>query len=360
MKTKHLYIHVPFCKSICAYCDFAHCVYQSEMASKWLECLKQEFKECENEEYETIYVGGGTPTSLNCEQLEKLLELIRPKTINLKEYTFEANPENLDLEKIKLLKSYGVNRISIGVQSSNKEELKLMNRHHSFKDVKEKIKELKDNGITNISTDIIYSLPNQTMNSLNRTLDDVLSLDLPHLSIYSLTIEENSIFGKKGLKNLDEETEADMYDLIVDRLNKAGYIQYEIANFAKAGYESKHNLGYWRFDDYRGLSLGSTSKLNHHLIDKTRKINEYLKGTSIIENDDLLSLEDECFEQVMMSLRTIYGLDLKLFKQRYGKDALELYSKAIDKNKDALKIENDYLICTKRNILNTILLDFLN
>lgn len=360
MTTKHLYIHVPFCKNICAYCDFAHQIYMQEIADKWLISFEEEIKECEKENYQTIYVGGGTPTSLNCKQLDKLLSLVSPYTKEVEEYTIEANPENLDEEKIDLFIKHKINRVSIGVQSTNNEELKLMNRKHEFKDVKEKIELLRKKGIINISTDIIYSLPNQTMSSLAKTLDDVLSLDLPHLSIYSLTIEDNTVFGKKNYKHLDDEIEANMYEYIVQRLNDAGYVQYEIANFAKKGYESKHNLGYWNFDDYRGLSCGSTSKINHRMYDKTHNINDYLNNKEIIVNDEKLDLKDECFEQVMMSLRTIYGLDINLFKERYQIDPLKEYEKAIKKNKDAFIIKDNHLICTKRNILNTILLDFLD
>ena len=360
MKTKHLYIHVPFCKNICAYCDFTHRVYDETLADRWLSRLEKEFMECVGEEYETIYIGGGTPTSLNVKQLNRLLNLVKPYSFKTAEYTVEANPENLSEDKIVMLKEYGVNRISIGLQSSDDNELRLMMRHHSFNDVENRIELLRKHGINNISADIIYSLPNQNMESLKKTIDDVLSLKLPHLSIYSLTIEPNSIFGKKGLNHLDDETEASMYEYIVSKLSEEGYIQYEVANFAKAGYESKHNLGYWNFDDYRGLSCGSTSKLHHCLYDKTKNITEYINGTKLIETKDELSLKDECFEQVMMSLRTIYGLDLELFKKRYGMDALKMYEKALNKNANSFIIKDDHLICTKRNILNTVLLDFLD
>ena len=221
MKTKHLYIHVPFCKSICSYCDYTHRLYDECIADKWLDRLEKEFIECEDEEYETIYIGGGTPTSLNIKQLERLLDLVKPYSSKVVEYTIEVNPENLDEDKIILFKKYGINRFSIGLQSSNEQELKLMNRHHNFLDVKNKINLLRKYNLNNISCDIIYSLPNQTMDSLSKTIDDVLSLDLPHLSIYSLTIEPNSVFGKKGFNHLDDETEANMYEYIVSKLNDA-------------------------------------------------------------------------------------------------------------------------------------------
>lgn len=359
MNIKHLYIHVPFCKSICAYCDFCHVVYKSDLADKYLDRLQNELKELDNKNFETIYIGGGTPTSLTSNQFERLLEMVKPYSNNVLEYTVEVNPESLNLEKILLLKKFHINRISMGLESSNNDELKLMNRHHTFLDVKEKVNLLKENDINNISLDIIYSLPNQTIKSLSKTIDDALSLNVPHLSLYSLTIEKNSVFGVKGYKSLDSEIEADMYEYIVSRLNNVGYIQYEIANFSKEGYNSKHNMGYWEYNDFIGLGPGSSSKYNNTRIDKTKNINSYINNKDIIDNKEELSIKDLMFENLMMSLRTIYGLDLKQFKQRYNKDALEVFKEAINKNKNQLIIKNDHLIVTKREILNTILVDFI-
>ena len=356
---KHLYIHVPFCKTICSYCDFCHRIYDEKVAQSWLLRLKEEFLECEKEQYSTIYIGGGTPSSLNHKQLDYLLTLCAKHQEEVEEYTVELNPETIDEEKIAILIKHGVNRVSMGLQSSNPQELKLMNRHHSFDDVKDKIQLLRNKGITNISIDIIYSLPNQTMDSLSKTLSDALSLDVPHISLYSLTIEENTIFGKKGYKPLNADLEADMYEYIVKTLTDAGYDQYEIANFSKPGYKSKHNLGYWHYDDYRGLSLGSTSKINHKRYDKTKDMKAYLEKRKLIDNLDDLSIHDEAFENIMMSLRLKEGLNLDTFLKRYGFDPLNYYQEVLDKHKNDFMIKDNHLICTKREILNTILVDFL-
>ena len=357
---KHLYIHVPFCKTICSYCDFAHCVYKSELVSKWLKRLKKEFNECNDEQYETIYIGGGTPTSLNVNELESLLKLIKPHTSKVQEYTIEANPENLSIEKIRLIKRYGINRVSIGLQSSSDRLLKIMNRHHSFLDVKNVVNNLKDNGINNISIDVMYSIPTQKMSDLKKTIKDVLSLDIPHISIYSLTIEENTLFGKKGYKPLDEELEADMYDYFVKTLNEYQYIQYEVANFAKKGYESKHNLGYWRYEDFRGLSCGSSSKIKNVRYDKTRDLKYYLNNDDIIFDINYLSKEDLMFENIMMSLRTIEGLNIKEFIKRYKIDPLVRYSKPLKLNSKYILIKDGYISIKNREILNIILLDFMD
>ena len=360
MKIKHLYIHVPFCRTICSYCDFCHTVYKDDIVDKWLDRLRKEFDECEDEEYETIYIGGGTPSSLSLKELDTLLNLISNYSHKVVEYTIEINPETIDLDKVLLLKKYGINRVSIGLESSSDKLLKLMNRHHTFLDVENVVKMFKDNGINNISLDILYSLPTQTMSDLKKTLNDALLLDVPHLSLYSLTIEENTIFAKKGLNKLDDELEAKMYEYIVETLKKNNYIQYEIANFSKKGYESKHNLGYWRYEDFRGLSCGSSSKINNKRYDKTRDINLYLNSDKIISEIYDLSQKDLMFEHLMMSLRTLEGLDLIDFNNRYNANFIDIYKDALKKNENNIIIDSNHLIIKNREILNTILLDFLD
>lgn len=355
---KHLYVHVPFCRTICSYCDFCHRVYDKKSAELYLNRIKEETKEC-SDNYETIYIGGGTPTALSDEELDKLLSNFDNYSKKVKEYTIEANPESLTESKINIFLKHNINRISVGLQSSDDSELKLMNRHHSFDDVKDKVNLLRDKGINNISIDIMYSLPGQTMESLKKTVKDALSLKVPHLSLYSLTVEENSVFGKKSYKSLDEDTEADMYEYIVDTLVKYGYHQYEIANFCLPGYESKHNLGYWHYDDYLALGPGSTSKYNHQRIEKTNNIKTYLNNSELIENIEILSNEDEAFENLMMSLRLEEGLNISVFKDKYGFNPLDYYSEAIKKNSNYLKVNDNQLICTDREILNHILVDFL-
>lgn len=356
---KHLYIHVPFCKTICAYCDFAHVLYNEELVDKYLDKLSNDIKEY-NFEYETIYIGGGTPNCLSINQLKRLLEIVKPYTSKVIEYTIEINPESLDKDKINLLKEYGINRVSIGLESSDDRLLKLMNRHHTYLDVKRCVDDLKNVGITNISIDVMYSLPSQTFDDLKKTIDDVLSLDVSHISLYSLTIEKGTIFDKLNYKSLDEDLEADMYEYIEDTLKANNYIHYEIANFAKEGKESKHNLGYWNYDDFIGLGPGASSKENSKRYTITRNINNYLNNKDLFSECIELNLRDECFENVMMSLRTIYGLDLHLFKQRYNIDALDIYKNAINKNSKYLDIKDNHLICNNLEILNTILIDFMD
>lgn len=356
-RIKHLYIHVPFCNSICSYCDFCHRVYDEDLSNKWLDVVSKEIKDkCKNN-YETIYIGGGTPTSLSNNQLDKLLSCIDQYAKEVVEYTIEVNPESLDINKINIFKKHGINRISMGVQTSNPDLLKLINRKHSFEEVKDKIKLLKDNGLNNISIDLMYSLPTQTIDILNKTIDDFISLDIPHVSLYSLTVEENSVFGKKGYKQLDEDIEADMYELIVSRLQESGYIHYEVSNFSRPGYESKHNIGYWDYEDFLGISMSSSSKVEDKRWTITRNFDDYFNDYNCKDEYLLLSKEDMMFENIMMSLRTNKGLNIIDFNKKYNCDLLNEYRDAI-KN-DNIYIENDYLKVKNLAILNNTLINFI-
>lgn len=189
----YLYVHIPFCKTICYYCDFVHRVYQEDIVDAYLSSLQKEIESKEISSLKTIYIGGGTPTSLNERQLDRLLSLFDSYVSEVKEYTIEINPETLTEEKIQILKKHGVNRVSIGLQTTEDKLLKLMNRHHTFSCVQSVVSLLKQYGITNISLDIMYSLPFQTMESLKKSVNDALSLHPTHLSLYSLTIEENTL-----------------------------------------------------------------------------------------------------------------------------------------------------------------------
>ena len=355
-RIKHLYIHVPFCNTICNYCDFCHRVYDTNTSNKWLYTIEKEIKTRCIDQYETIYIGGGTPSCLSNEQLDKLLGFIKPYTSEVQEYTIEVNPESLDIDKINIFKKYGINRISMGVQTSNDNELKLINRKHSFEDVRNRINLLKDNGLDNISIDLMYSLPNQNIESLNKTIDDFISLNIPHVSLYSLTIEENSAFGKLGYKQLDEDLEADMYEIIVDRLEKQGYIHYEVSNFSKPQYESKHNIGYWEYEDFLGISLDASSKVGNKRWTNTRNFNKYFEDFNTKDEDLVLSKEDMMFENIMMSLRMKKGINIASFNKKYDIDFLGFYDKAlINEN---LLISDGYIKAKKLAILNNTLLDF--
>lgn len=356
-RIKHLYLHVPFCKTICYYCDFCHRVYNEDLSQRWLERVRKEIANHCFDQYETIYIGGGTPTALSSVQLDSLLSYIDPYTEEVKEYTIEVNPESLDEEKIRIFKKHKIDRISMGIQSSNDQILQSLNRRHTFKDVKEKIALLRGYGFDNISGDLMYSLPGQDMKILEQTIDDILSLDLEHISLYSLTVEENSVFGKKGIESLDEDLEADMYELIERRLADHGYIHYEVSNYAKPTKESKHNLSYWNYEDFLGISLGAASKIGNNRYTNTRDFGRYFSSEDIRDENLYLEKEDLEFEHIMMSLRTIYGLDINAFNKMYDRDLLSRYKEGV--NDENIIIENGRLICKNFEILNHILLKFM-
>lgn len=354
---KHLYVHVPFCNSICFYCDFTHRVYEGKLADRWLEYLEIEIRNNCFNKYETIYIGGGTPSCLDIRQLERLLALFNPYTDNVKEYTIEVNPESLDKDKVELFKKYHINRISMGIQSSDDELLKSLNRRHTFKDVEKGIELLKNNGFNNISVDLMYSLPDQGIEILNRTIDDILKLDVEHISLYSLTVEENTVFGKKGVRSLDEDIEADMYELIEKRLKENNYIHYEVSNYCKQGYESRHNMSYWNYEDFLGLSLGASGKIGNYRYTNTRSFDRYFDDINSKDEEVFLDRKDMMFEHIMMSLRTIYGLDIERFNKLYDCDLIDEYQKGI--NNPYIEIKDNRLICNNLELLNNILLDFM-
>ena len=245
----------------------------------------------------------------------------------------------------------------MGIQSSDDKILNILNRKHTFKQAKDMIALLKVNGFNNISVDLMYSLPSQDMEILNRTLKDIIKLDVPHISLYSLTIEENTVFYKKKIKNFDEDLEADMYELIDRTLRDRDYIHYEVSNFCRKGYESKHNLGYWRYDDFLGSSVGASGKIGNNRYTNTRDLKRYIESEDIRDEDLYLSVEEMKFENIMMSLRTIYGLDIEEFNKKYDCDLLKEYEKGV--NNKYIEIIDGYLVCTNLELLNNVLLDFM-
>lgn len=360
-----LYVHVPFCRSICFYCDFCHVGYNKQVVDAWLLALAKQLKQANIDaaKIDTIYLGGGTPNCLDADQLELLLQLLRPYGQHVKEYTIEINAEAMDESKYQLLKKYGINRVSIGLEATDGNMLKLLNRKASFEDVKECIYSFIAVGIDNISVDLLYSLPFQTTADFMRDIDLTVSLPIKHVSIYALTIEENTFFGRQGFKPQDDETEADMYLQAIAKLEAAGFKQYEISNFAQEGYQSLHNLHYWHFDDFYGIGPGASGKLGHRLYDNVKDVKAYIQDPLKQDFICFKDKEEEMFEHIMMNLRLVEGIDAAAFKNRYDVDIFEHYHDVIVglKEKNLLKQEGNYLRCTKEGfpLLNTILTYFL-
>ena len=359
--TKALYVHVPFCAHICYYCDFCHSIYQKDRAHRWLEAFKREFKERVDDEVSTIYIGGGTPTALDDDLLEELLKTLACVHDPDKEYTIEINPETLNAKKVELLKRYGINRASIGMISSNDKELASLGRRHSFSDVTRTVELLKRYGIDNYSLDILYSFPGETFENYKKTIAEALALRPKHLSLYSLTIEEGTLFYKRGVEHFDEDEEADYYEYAKKTFEENGLLQYEVSNFALKGYESKHNLVYWHYEDFIGLSMGASGKIGAMRYDNTRDLIEYEKGHYIKERLDLRK-EDMMYEYLMMGLRLNDGISLSDFEKRFDISVFEAYKKTLPSllESGSVKVIDGHLIASDLEILNTILVDLLD
>lgn len=360
--TKSMYIHVPFCDTICAYCDFERCKKIPILSQKWLERIISDIKERKDESIQTLYIGGGTPSCLSNEELDQLLSAC--DCFSPIEFTIEANIENLTKEKIDILVKHHVNRISLGVQSLNDNLIQIIHRHHTSYDIFQKIDEIYDAGITNISVDMIYGLPTQTLEIWLHDLEELAkNPKISHLSIYSLTIEEHSYFGRNGIEKVSEELDEQMYFEAIDCLERHGFIHYEISNFARQNKESLHNTTYWEYEDFIGLGCGAYGKERHVYYHHPFRLNEYLDHTSIPQKEELKK-EDEMFEMIMMGLRMKKGISLSHFKELFDEDLCEYYHDVIQKHiqLNSLIIEENYLKCTQRGfgLLNSILIDFMD
>ena len=364
MSAKALYVHVPFCLKICAYCDFCHVLYQKELADRWLDAVQEELSaRVRTRNLKTIYIGGGTPSSLSCAQLDRLLTMLDPFASLVKEYTLEINPESLSAEKAACMVHHGINRASLGYQTNNAQLLRQMNRIANASDVIKAMAVLRDVGITNLSLDILYSLPSQTMAQLQEAVEAAIAMKPKHLSLYSLTIEPHTLFAAKKLKPCDAETEADMYEWICARLEKAGFAQYELSNFARDGYAAQHNWIYWEYEDFYGIGCGAWGKEKDVRYEHTRSIRAYCENPKAIM-ETRLSIAEQMFENVMMGMRLRQGMDTVRFVERYGQRVQDVYPRSIAFLQDNGLIEPDFssrLQATKRGyvILNSVLEVFL-
>ena len=310
-----LYIHIPFCNKICDYCDFTKLQYFRKFAISYLDALKDELASYNIGKLKTIYVGGGTPTALEDDLFLELLRIIDPYKEGVKEYTFEANPESLSLEKIKMLKEHGVNRVSLGVQTTNDKILQAVNRDHSFEQVRIAIKNLKEQGIDNINVDLILGLPHTSKKILENDIINVLSLDVKHISCYGLTVNPHTALFNKGFKEPSGDVLRQYYDIVEDILKENGFIHYEVSNWAKPGYQSEHNLTYWRNKQYFGVGLGASGYIGETRYKNTINLSQYLTRAFISEKEKV-SDKDKLTYQIMLNLRTIEGLDIKYVQDK--------------------------------------------
>ena len=360
-KPTSAYVHIPFCTQICYYCDFSKVFIKNQPVDSYLEHLLEEFRSYDIQKLRTLYIGGGTPTALSAPQLELLLDGLT-KNLDLsvlEELTIEANPGDLDVDKIAILKNSAVNRVSLGVQTFDDKMLKKIGRSHLEKDIYENIDRLKLAGFDNISIDLIYALPGQTMDQVKENVAKAISLDIPHMSLYSLILENHTVFmnrmrrGKLPLPK--EELEAEMFEYIIAELERSGFEHYEISNFSKPGFESRHNLMYWDNAEYYGIGAGASGYVNGVRYKNHGPIRHYLNaveaGNARI-TEEHLNQKEQMEEEMFLGLRKKSGVSMARFEEKFGRSFDELYGEIVKDltQQGLMQIDGDRVRMTKRGL----------
>ncbi|EGS5727556.1 oxygen-independent coproporphyrinogen III oxidase [Clostridium perfringens] len=371
-----LYIHIPFCAQKCLYCDFPSFARKDHLRKAYIEALNKEIislrEKHNNLEINTIFIGGGTPSVLEADELECLLKEVAKLNMSKDiEYSMECNPGNLTEEKLEVMKKYGVNRISMGLQAKQDNLLKGLGRIHNYKTFKENFLLAKKVGFNNINVDLMFGLPNQRLNEWEETLREIISLEPAHISAYSLIIEEGTAFynlyENDKLKLPTEEEERKMYHLAKKILEENGFNQYEISNYAKQGKECRHNLAYWNMDNWIGVGSAAASYINGKRIKNISSVEKYINSINekreaveeIINN----SKNDNMEEFMFMGLRKINGIDENEFKNRFSMNINDVYGEILNKYIDEglLIRESGRIFLSEKGIeiSNIIMADFL-
>ena len=360
-KPTSAYVHIPFCTQICYYCDFSKVFIKNQPVDSYLEHLLEEFQSYDIQKLRTLYIGGGTPTALSAPQLEVLLDGLT-KNLDLsvlEELTIEANPGDLDADKIAVLKNSAVNRVSLGVQTFDDKMLKKIGRSHLEKDIYENIDRLKLAGFDNISIDLIYALPGQTMEQVKENVAKAIGLDIPHMSLYSLILENHTVFmnrmrrGKLPLPK--EELEAEMFEYIIAELERAGFEHYEISNFSKSGFESRHNLMYWDNAEYYGIGAGASGYVDGVRYKNHGPIRHYLnaveEGNARI-TEEHLSQKEQMEEEMFLGLRKKSGVSMARFEEKFGRSFDGLYGEIVRDlvQQGLMQIDGNRVRMTKRGL----------
>lgn len=359
---KSAYIHIPFCKKICTYCDFCKMIYNNSWIMQYLDALESEINDnYDGEKLKSIYIGGGTPSCLNNDELIKLLNIInvfqRDDDI---EFTFECNLCDINENLLGILKKSGVNRLSIGIESFDSRLLEIMNRSADYDDALSKINLCRKVGFDNINIDLIYGFNIEDVSMLKSDIKKILKLQPEHISTYSLIIEDNTQMGISKIKPIDQDLDAKMYDTICKMLKRKGYNHYEISNFSKIGYESFHNINYWKNNEYYGFGLGAHGYIMGFRYENTRSLNDYLKGKFHL-NENILSKEEKMQNELMLSLRLKKGINIKEFYHKFGTNIQQVFDfNEVINNKDII-YKNGYIFIPENKfyVMNEILLKLL-
>ena len=375
MKKLGLYIHIPFCQKKCNYCDFLSAPANKQVQIAYMDILQKEIKEksIEYKEYcvDTVFIGGGTPTCVPYETIVHTMNTVKASFFLTDdcEITMECNPGTVTKEALENYKVAGINRLSIGLQSTDNAILKELGRIHTFEQFLETFKWAREAGFANINVDLMSGLPNQTLEQYEESLLEVLKLDVEHISSYSLIVEEGTPFYKlyeeDKLSLPDEETERNMYYLTKEKLLAAGLLRYEISNYAKEGYECKHNVRYWVRADYLGIGLGASSMVDNVRFKNTEWLDEYLTDNKYMEKtDEQILSTTECMEEFMfLGLRMTKGVSKERFKETFGSSMEEIYGSVVIKLKEQglLEEEGDFIRLTEYglDVSNRVWVEFL-
>ena len=372
-----LYIHIPFCVTKCKYCDFNSFKIDLNEKIKYLNYLGEEMKlykeEIKNREIDRVFVGGGTPSILNENEINILFEKIK-ENFNIKsnaEITMECNPGTLTLNKLKVMKKSGVNRLSIGLQAVQNHHLKYIGRIHTFEEFEKNYHDAKQMGFDNINIDLMYALPNQSREDWMESLEKVVKLNPTHISAYSLILEENTelfkMYERDEFNLLDENTDIEMYEYTIDYLKSHGYNQYEISNYAKDNFECKHNVLYWKCEEYVGIGASASGYFNGIRYNNICELDNYekmiLEGEKPIEWEEKLSIKDEIEESIFLGLRMNEGIQISDFKEKYNFDFEKEYKNEIEKlsKMELIEIDNNLMKLTQkgREISNSVFVEFI-
>ena len=361
-----LYIHIPFCARKCAYCDFVSYADKEQLTDAYLDALLREMAQYRGEKADTIFIGGGTPSILTPNQIKRLCKMVFDNFDMAKDYEFtiEANPGTLDEEKTTAMLEGGINRVSVGVQSFNDAELRAIGRIHNAETAYNTILNLKKSGFNNINLDLMTALPDQTIESLKNTLKTAASLPVTHISAYSLIIEDGTPLEKahsKGDVTLPTEDEdREMYSYVIDCLAQNGFNQYEISNFARKGYECRHNIKYWTFEPYIGLGVAAHSFDGESRAYNTDDLQEYIAGSK--KQTIPLTRKDKISEFIITGLRMSNGISTEKFKQLFGDDIENIYGFELIKFMNLGLIQKDagrYFLSRKGiDVSNSVLCEF--